>query len=93
MCVLCVHACVCASVCVNNLNNNENPCTYMRPLSSLQTRVLKNDFAKSNVDDEDLMDEEENGWKIIHTDVFRFPPYKAFFCAILGKYGLEDHTH
>lgn len=47
--------------------------------------MLKNDFAKSNMDeDEDLMDEEENGWKIIHTDVFRFPPYKAFFCAILG---------
>ncbi|KAK2181171.1 hypothetical protein NP493_408g01013 [Ridgeia piscesae] len=50
----------------------------------IMTRVLKNDFAKNSEDDEDLMDEEENGWKIIHTDVFRFPPYKAFFCAILG---------
>jgi transmembrane 9 superfamily protein 1 len=49
------------------------------------TRVLRNDFARYNVDDdEDMASEEENGWKIIHTDVFRFPPLKTLFCAILG---------
>jgi len=50
-----------------------------------QTRVLRNDFARYNVDDEDDVTEEENGWKIIHTDVFRYPPLKTLFCAILGE--------
>jgi len=51
-----------------------------------QTRVLKSDFARYNVDEEDSeeLDQEENGWKIIHSDVFRYPPYKNLFCAILG---------
>ncbi|ELT97180.1 hypothetical protein CAPTEDRAFT_172435 [Capitella teleta] len=49
------------------------------------TRVLKNDFARYNLDEEeDVMDEDDNGWKIIHTDVFRFPGVKTLFCAILG---------
>ncbi|XP_052763793.1 transmembrane 9 superfamily member 1-like isoform X2 [Mya arenaria] len=50
------------------------------------TRVLKSDFARYNVDDEESeeLDQEDNGWKIIHTDVFRFPAYKNLFCAILG---------
>ena len=30
-------------------------------------------------------DQDEVGWKIIHADVFRFPPYKSWLCAILGK--------
>ena len=48
--------------------------------------MLKNDFARYNLDEEEeVMDEEDNGWKIIHTDVFRYPPYKSFFCAILGE--------
>ena len=50
------------------------------------TRVLKSDFARYNVDEEesDDLDQEDNGWKIIHTDVFRFPPLKSLFTAILG---------
>lgn len=50
------------------------------------TRVLKSDFARYNVDDDEAeaLDSDENGWKIIHTDVFRFPPHKNLFCAILG---------
>ena len=36
-------------------------------------------------EEEDVMEDDDNGWKIIHTDVFRFPPYKSLFCAILGK--------
>ncbi|XP_071508029.1 transmembrane 9 superfamily member 1-like [Diadema antillarum] len=49
-------------------------------------RVLKNDFARYNLDDDeaDELDQEENGWKIVHTDVFRFPPHKSLLCAILG---------
>ncbi|KAK6167869.1 hypothetical protein SNE40_021800 [Patella caerulea] len=52
----------------------------------IMTRVLKSDFARYNLDDEenDDLDQEDNGWKIIHTDVFRFPPGKNVFCAILG---------
>lgn len=30
------------------------------------------------------MDEEESGWKYVHGDVFRFPPYKNLFCAFVG---------
>ena len=56
--------------------------------SQFQTRVLKNDFARYNMDEEDSeeLDQDDNGWKIIHTDVFRFPPVKSLFCAILGEY-------
>ncbi|XP_067928632.1 transmembrane 9 superfamily member 1-like [Watersipora subatra] len=49
------------------------------------SRVLKNDFARYNDDlDMDEADQEDNGWKIIHTDVFRFPKQKSLFCAVLG---------
>lgn len=52
-----------------------------------QTRILKNDFARYNMeDDEDVINDDEIGWKIIHTDVFRFPAQKSLFCAILGLY-------
>uniref|UniRef100_A0A8C5Q5G3 Transmembrane 9 superfamily member n=1 Tax=Leptobrachium leishanense TaxID=445787 RepID=A0A8C5Q5G3_9ANUR len=49
-------------------------------------RVLKSDLARYNLDEEgaDDMDQGDNGWKIIHTDVFRFPPYRSLLCAILG---------
>ncbi|XP_025091367.1 transmembrane 9 superfamily member 1-like [Pomacea canaliculata] len=51
------------------------------------TRVLKSDFARYNLgedDESDELDQDDNGWKIIQTDVFRFPPAKSIFCAILG---------
>ncbi|XP_077518018.1 transmembrane 9 superfamily member 1-like [Amblyomma americanum] len=49
------------------------------------TRVLKNDIARYNsLEAKAEMDVEEYGWKIIHADVFRFPPYKNLLCAILG---------
>ena len=51
----------------------------------LQTRVLRNDFARYNDDDEEELDSDDNGWKIVHTDVFRFPRHRTLFCAILGK--------
>ncbi|XP_066985365.1 transmembrane 9 superfamily member 1-like [Macrobrachium rosenbergii] len=50
------------------------------------TRVLRNDFARYNVDEEgrEEVDSDEYGWKIIHTDVFRFPQHKSLFSSILG---------
>ncbi|ESN97463.1 hypothetical protein HELRODRAFT_157541 [Helobdella robusta] len=51
----------------------------------IMTRILKKDFARYNLEDDDNLDaDDDNGWKIIHTDVFRFPAYKSLFCAILG---------
>ncbi|XP_053477406.1 transmembrane 9 superfamily member 1 [Ictalurus furcatus] len=50
-------------------------------------RVLKNDFARYNVEEDgscDDLDQGDNGWKIIHTDVFRFPSNKSLLCAVLG---------
>lgn len=47
------------------------------------TRILKKDFARYNLDDEEG-DEDDNGWKIIHSDVFRTPYHKALFASILG---------
>ncbi|XP_042896527.1 transmembrane 9 superfamily member 1 isoform X2 [Parasteatoda tepidariorum] len=49
-------------------------------------RVLRNDFARYNVDvdDVDSLECDEYGWKIIRGDVFRFPPCRSLFCAILG---------
>ncbi|CAL1288739.1 unnamed protein product [Larinioides sclopetarius] len=50
------------------------------------TRILRNDFARYNgdVDDIENLECDEYGWKIIRGDIFRFPPYKSLFCAILG---------
>ncbi|CAG5128195.1 unnamed protein product [Candidula unifasciata] len=53
----------------------------------IMTRVLRSDFARYNIeddDDADDLDSDDNGWKIIRTDVFRYPPNKNLFCAILG---------
>ena len=52
-------------------------------------RVLRNDFARYNLSDEegDELDQDDYGWKIIHTDVFRFPAHKSLLCAVLGEDG------
>lgn len=34
--------------------------------------------------DEDELAEEETGWKMIHGDVFRIPPYLNLFAAFIG---------
>ena len=50
-------------------------------------RILKNDFSKFvNVDEEDL-NEDESGWKMIHGDVFRIPPLLNLFTALIGAGG------
>lgn len=51
-----------------------------------RTDSLKQDFSSGpdeDGDDDDI--EEEQGWKNLHTDVFRFPAYKSLLCAILGN--------
>ncbi|XP_059807458.1 transmembrane 9 superfamily member 1 [Hypanus sabinus] len=55
-------------------------------------RVLRNDLARYNLEEEgggglsarDDFEQADNGWKIIHTDVFRFPPHKSLLCSVLG---------
>ncbi|CAF1569769.1 unnamed protein product [Adineta ricciae] len=48
------------------------------------SRILKNDLSRIGDDDDDGSVEEENGWKIIHTDVFRFPHHRELFSSIIG---------
>lgn len=41
---------------------------------------------------------EESGWKNIHSEVFRFPPNKNLFCALVGSgyqvpFLCPVHTH
>ena len=54
-------------------------------LVTILMRVLKNDFIKYSHDEESTDDQEETGWKYIHGDVFRYPPHKSLFCAVLGS--------
>ncbi|EDQ85689.1 uncharacterized protein MONBRDRAFT_11552 [Monosiga brevicollis MX1] len=55
----------------------------------MQARALNQDFArysKNNIDvdlNEDVNDDQ--GWKMIHADVFRFPAYKSLLCAVVGN--------
>eukprot|EP01023_Acetabularia_acetabulum_P020115 TRINITY_DN2036_c0_g1_i1.p1 TRINITY_DN2036_c0_g1~~TRINITY_DN2036_c0_g1_i1.p1 ORF type:complete len:602 (+),score=71.18 TRINITY_DN2036_c0_g1_i1:212-2017(+) len=57
-------------------------------LATILMRVLKNDFVKYTREDDvssaGIVEEEESGWKFVHGDVFRFPPQKNLFCALLG---------
>ena len=48
------------------------------------TRILRNDFARYSSEDPSTEAADEYGWKIIHSDVFRFPQYKMLFCSVLG---------
>jgi hypothetical protein len=48
------------------------------PTKSPITPQLKKDFARYmevDFDGEDVDDEDEVGWKLVHGDVFRFPEY------------------
>ncbi|KAK9279648.1 hypothetical protein L1049_013328 [Liquidambar formosana] len=50
--------------------------------SVLFMRHLRNDMRRCSSGDEE--EEKEVGWKYIHGDVFRCPPYLSLFCAVLG---------
>ena len=47
-------------------------------------RVLKNDFVKYTREEDSAEEQEEMGWKYVHGDVFRFPPFISLFCAAIG---------
>ncbi|CBY36864.1 unnamed protein product [Oikopleura dioica] len=50
-------------------------------------RLLNTDFSRYNKEDsldDELAIEDECGWKVIHTEVFRFPRYISLLSAILG---------
>jgi len=53
-------------------------------LTIIFMRVIKNDFNKYIDIEEDAIEEEESGWKLISGDVFRFPQYATLFCATIG---------
>jgi hypothetical protein len=57
-------------------------------LATILMRVLRKDFSKYSVDEEDPSDSDESGWKFVHGDVFRFPQHKSLFCAFAGT-GLQ----
>lgn len=44
-------------------------------------RVLKRDITRYSTSEPD---DEEYGWKLVHGDVFRFPPQSNLFCAFVG---------
>lgn len=54
-------------------------------LAIILMRILKKDFSRYMELDEDDMGEEETGWKMIHGDVFRQPPYLNLFVALIGS--------
>eukprot|EP01103_Thecamoeba_quadrilineata_P019380 TRINITY_DN7821_c0_g1_i1.p1 TRINITY_DN7821_c0_g1~~TRINITY_DN7821_c0_g1_i1.p1 ORF type:complete len:607 (-),score=70.80 TRINITY_DN7821_c0_g1_i1:75-1829(-) len=47
-------------------------------------RVLKSDITRYSQSDPTIDEQEDYGWKLIHGDVFRFPPYPSIFSALLG---------
>jgi hypothetical protein len=53
-------------------------------LTIILLRVLKNDFSRYMELDDETLEEEESGWKLIHGDVFRFPQHSDIFCAAVG---------
>mmetsp|Transcript_22340 Transcript_22340/g.31269 ORF Transcript_22340/g.31269 Transcript_22340/m.31269 type:complete len:598 (+) Transcript_22340:105-1898(+) len=54
-------------------------------LAIIMMRILRKDFARYMEDPEDAGDDEEVGWKRIHGDVFRPPPFLMLFTAMVGS--------
>jgi len=58
-------------------------------LAVILMRVLRKDFARyMSLEDEDLDDDDiadEVGWKLVHGDVFRYPPYVMLFSSAIGN--------
>lgn len=54
-------------------------------LAIIIMRILKSDYSRYARSEEDQDEEQEDyGWKLIHGDVFRFPPHKNLFSATIG---------
>lgn len=61
-------------------------CSYFYSIL-FQFRVVRNDLSRYNegLSDAEKEDKLDNGWKVVHGDVFRFPKWANLFCAVLGK--------
>jgi len=53
-------------------------------LTIIMMRVLKNDFSRYMEVEDDEIGEEETGWKLINSDVFRFPPSVTTLSGCIG---------
>eukprot|EP00049_Salpingoeca_infusionum_P018821 m.358922 g.358922 ORF g.358922 m.358922 type:complete len:591 (-) comp18344_c0_seq1:231-2003(-) len=53
----------------------------------LVMKALNRDFARySQVEDDlELQADEDQGWKMVSSDVFRFPRYRGILCAVVGN--------
>ena len=49
----------------------------------LKISKFRNNAAKG--EEEQAVEADESGWKLVHGDVFRYPANKELFCAILGN--------
>lgn len=59
-------------------------------VSMILMRTLRKDYARYSKDDDDIEDDhddvgQESGWKQVHGDVFRPPPYLVLFSALVGS--------
>jgi len=53
-------------------------------LAIIIMRILKSDYNRYARAEDEEEEQEDYGWKLIHGDVFRFPPHKNLFCAFVG---------
>jgi len=53
-------------------------------LAIIIMRILKSDYNRYTRPEDDEEEQEDYGWKLIHGDVFRFPPHKNVLCALVG---------
>eukprot|EP00112_Aurelia_sp_Birch-Aquarium-sp1_P006702 Seg1734.4 transcript_id=Seg1734.4/GoldUCD/mRNA.D3Y31 product="Transmembrane 9 superfamily member 1" protein_id=Seg1734.4/GoldUCD/D3Y31 len=63
-------------------------------VSIILMRVLKNDFSRYNVVEEEAQEIEQDdcGWKMINADVFRFPKHRSLLCSILVVSGFVSNS-
>ncbi len=55
-------------------------------LAIILLKVVRNDFTRyMRADDDEEAGVEETGWKLVHADVFRPPPYLSLFAACVGS--------
>eukprot|EP01116_Phalansterium_solitarium_P004252 TRINITY_DN151_c0_g1_i1.p1 TRINITY_DN151_c0_g1~~TRINITY_DN151_c0_g1_i1.p1 ORF type:complete len:593 (+),score=230.48 TRINITY_DN151_c0_g1_i1:180-1958(+) len=53
-------------------------------LAIIIMRILKSDYSRYARAEDEEDDQEDYGWKLIHGEVFRFPPFKSAFTAFIG---------
>lgn len=53
-------------------------------LAIIIMRILKSDYNRYARTEDEEEEQEDYGWKLIHGDVFRFPPHKNLFTAFVG---------